>query len=167
MLPAARNSIPPEGRWLRLGLAVSILLMLGFAALPPMGHHPPFLTCGFHAASGLPCLFCGGTRAARAILHGDLHAALYFNALAFPALAIVAGTFVVLLVEAAAGRPLALREMLLRHLNRLVPALLLLALAWWIFHIYAALRTPKPELVNFGNPIAAWARAVVGPAGRR
>jgi|GEM_PF-502879 len=167
MLPPAKNSIPPEGRWLRLGLAVSILLVLGFVALPPTGSHSPFLKCGFHAASGLPCVFCGGTRAARAILHGDLHAALYLNALAFPALAIVAGTFVVLLAEAAAGRPLALRETLLRHLDRVVPALLFLALAWWVFHIYDALLTPKPELVNFGNPIAAWARATVGPAGRR
>jgi len=163
MLPPARNSIPPGGRWLRLGLAASILLALGFVALPPMGRHPPFLTCGFHAISGLPCLFCGGTRAARAILHGNPQTALYLNALAFPTLAIVAGAVVVLLVEAAAGRPLALREILFRHLNRFVPALLLLALAWWIFHAYTALRTPKPELVDFGNPIAVWARAIVAP----
>lgn len=156
------NSIPPGGRWLRLGLAVSILLVLGFVALPPAGRHPPFLICGFHAASGLPCLFCGGTRAARAILHGDLHAAVYFNALAFPALALVAGAFVVLLVEAATGRPLASRQILLRHLNRFVPVLIALALAWWVFHIYTALRTPKPELVDFRNPIAAWAKAIVG-----
>jgi len=161
MLPPAKNSIPAGGRWLRLGLAVSILLVLGFAALPPMGSHPPFLTCAFHAISGLPCLFCGGTRAARAILHGNPGVALYFNALAFPAIATVAAAFVVLLVEAAAGRPIALRETLLRRLNRFVPALLFLALVWWIFHVYAALRTPKPELVNLGNPIAAWARAIV------
>jgi Protein of unknown function (DUF2752) len=165
MLPPARNSIPPEGRWLRLGLAVAILLVLLCLALQRSDRRLSFLTCGFHAISGLPCLFCGGTRAARAILHGNLHAALYFNALAFPALAIVAGAFVALLVEAAAGRPLALREILLRHLNRFVPALLLLALAWWIFHIYTALRTPKPELVDFQNPIAAGARAIVERGG--
>lgn len=166
MLPPARNSIPPGGRWLRLGLAAGILLVLGFAALPPIGQHPRFLTCGFHAISGLPCLFCGGTRAARAILHGNPHDALYLNALAFPALAIVAGAFVVLLVEAAAGRPLALRQTLAQHLNRCVPALLLLALAWWIFHVCTALRTPKPELVNFENPIAARAKAIVEHGGR-
>ena len=151
---------------MRLGLAASILLLLGYVALPPMGRHPTFLLCGFHAASGLPCLFCGGTRAARAILHGNLREALYFNALAFPALALVAGAFVVLLVEAASGRPLALRQTLFRHLNRFVPALIALALGWWVFHIYTALRTPKPELVDFRNPIAARARAIVGPAGR-
>ena len=75
---------------MRLGLAVSIPLVLGFIALPPVGRHPPFLFCGFHAASGLPCLFCGGTRAVRAILRGDLREAVYLNAIAFPALAIVA-----------------------------------------------------------------------------
>ena len=160
------NSIPPEGRWLRLGLAGSILLVLGFLALPPMGSHPLFLTCGFHAASGLPCLFCGGTRAARAILHGDLRAALYLNALAFPALALVAGTFFVLLAEAVAGHPLAPWKTRFRRLNRFAPALIALALAWWVFHIYIALRTPKPELVDFRNPVASRAKAIVGPPGR-
>jgi len=159
------NSIPPEGRWLRLGLAVSIPPVLIFMALSVPGHHLPFLTCGFYAASGLPCLFCGGTRAARAILHGDLHSALYLNALAFPALAAVAAAFVVLILEAAAGRPLAPRIILFRKLNRFVPALIALALAWWVFHIYTALRTPKPELVNFRNPIAARAAALVAPSG--
>ena len=166
LLAPAMNSIPPEGRWLRLGLAASIPLVLIFMALSVPGRHLPFLTCGFYAASGLPCLFCGGTRAARAILHGDLHSALYLNALAFPALAAIAGAFVALILEAATGRPLALRIILFRKLNRFVPPLIALALAWWVFHIYTALRTPKPELVNFRNPIAARAAALVAPSGR-
>jgi hypothetical protein len=45
--------------------------------------------------------------------------------------------------------------------NRFAPILILPALAWWMFHICSALRTPKPELVDFRNPIAAGAKALV------
>ena len=102
----------------------------------------------------------------RAILHGDPHTALYLNPLAFPALAFAAAAFVVLLIEAGAGRPLPRREFFLRRLNRLAPALILLALVWWLFHIFVALRTPKSELVDFRNPVAAWARMIAERAGR-
>jgi len=161
MLPPAMNKLAPEGRWLRLGLAAAILFALVFLALPLPEHRPPFLPCGFHAMSGLPCLFCGGTRAASAILHGNLQAALYFNALAFPALALVAAASLVLLVEAAAARPLAPWEACLNCVGRIAPVLVLPALAWWMVHLYFALRTPKPELVDFRNPIAAGAEALV------
>ena len=167
MLQPAMNRLPPEGRWLRLGLAVAVLLvllvLLGLRIPRSAG---PFLPCGFHAMSGLPCLFCGGTRAVRAILHGDLGAALYLNALAFPSLALVAAGFVVLLVEAAAARPLAPWEAICRRLNRSALVLILPALAWWMVHLYFALRTPKPELVDFRNPIAAGAEALVRPTAR-
>ena len=159
------NRLGAEGRWLRFGLAVVILVSAGFLALSSAGSGPvrPFFPCGFHAISGLPCLFCGGTRAVRAILHGNLHMALYLNAIAFPALAFVALTFVVLLVESASGRSLAMGEAFLRRLNRFDPVLILPALAWWMLHIYFALATPKPELVDFQNPVAAKARAILKP----
>ena len=170
MFPPAANSpgISAEGRWLRVGLAVAILLAAGFLSLsrPEAGTIRPFIPCGFHAITGLPCLFCGGTRAMRAILHGDPSEALYLNTLAFPALAFAAAAFVLLLIEAAAGRPLARREFLHRRLIRLAPALILLALAWWVFHILMALRTPKPELADFRNPVAAWAKTIVERTGR-
>ena len=166
MLPPVMDSLPPEGRWLRLGLAVAILLVLLCLALPRSDRGLPLLPCGFHAISGLPCLFCGGTRAVRAILHGNPRTAIYLNALAFPALALVAVTFVVLLVEAAAGRPLARWERFFRQMNRFAPILIPLALAWWISHIYFALKTPKPELADFRNPIAARARAMMERPGR-
>lgn len=154
-----RNRLTPQGRWLRLGLAAAILLALVGLSMPcPVR---PFLPCGFHAVSGLPCLFCGGTRAARAILHGDLRTAIYLNLLAFPALAFVAAAWVVLVVEAVAARSLAPWEAVVRRLSRLAPAFILSAVVWWGVHIYLALRTPKPELVNFHNPIAVAAEAMV------
>jgi Protein of unknown function (DUF2752) len=160
-----RNRLAPQGRWLRLGLAAAVLLaLLGLALLRPAR---PFLPCGFHALSGLPCLFCGGTRAARAILHGDLQAAIYLNPLAFPALALVAATLVVLLVEAAAARSLVPWEAVAQRFGRLAPILVLPALAFWVIHIYLALRTPKPELVDFRNPIAAAAGEMLQPIHRQ
>lgn len=169
MLPPVMNRLGAERRWLRFGLAAAILVFAGLLALSSPGDGPgrPFFPCGFHAISGLPCLFCGGTRAVRAILHGNLRSALYLNAIAFPALALVALTFVVLLAEAASGRSLAPGEAFFRHLNRFAPVLILPALAWWMLHIYFALMTPKPELVDFQKPVAAKARAMLKPPDAR
>ncbi|MCK9590267.1 MAG: DUF2752 domain-containing protein [Terrimicrobiaceae bacterium] len=160
------NRLSPEGRWLRLGLAFATLLMMLGLALARSGCRPPLFPCGFHAVSGLPCLFCGGTRAVSAVLHGNLPMAFYLNALAFPVLALVAMILVGLLVEAATGRPIAPWETYFRRLGRVAPVLILPALAWWMFHIYLALTTPKPELVDFRNPVAAKAKMLVEQAGR-
>lgn len=42
----------------------------------------PFFICVFHAATGLPCLTCGATRAMAELVAGDLRAALALNPLA-------------------------------------------------------------------------------------
>jgi hypothetical protein len=165
MFPPPMNRLSPEGRWLRLGLALAMILVLAALAFLRSERRVtlPALPCAFHAISGLPCLFCGGTRAACAILDGNPAAALRLNALAFPALAMLVMAFAALLVEAASGYPLAPGEVFLRRLNRFAPALVVCGLAWWMFHICSALRTPKPELVDFRNPIAAAARMLVAP----
>ena len=148
-----------------MGLSAAVLLaLLGLALLRPAR---PIFPCGFHALSGLPCLFCGGTRAVRAILHGDLQAAIYLNPLAFPALALVVATVVVLLIEAAAARSLVPWEDFVRRFGRIAPVLVLPALGFWVIHIYLALRTPKPELVDFHNPIAAAVGEMVQPIHRQ
>jgi hypothetical protein len=43
------------------------------------------------------------------------------------------------------------------------PMLLVLLLIWWIFHVVAALETPKPELLDSGKLIAARLRAWLQP----
>jgi len=144
----------------RGGLAVGTVLVLGIPVL--LGFRLPFMPCGFHAMTGLPCLFCGGTRAAGAILHGQWKAALYLNGLAFPAVLALGVIVAVLLVEALGGRCLAPWGDLGRRLGRFAPLLILLGLVWWIPHLYLALHTPKPELVDLKNPIAARARALLG-----
>ncbi len=69
-------------------LAVSSLLLRPFwLALAPL--LPP---CPFRALTGIPCLSCGTTRAAEALLHGDVLRALAINPLATMAgVAFIAG----------------------------------------------------------------------------
>ena len=50
----------------------------------------PWPTCVFHDLTGLPCLTCGATRCAIALLHGNFTTAWLWNPLAFLALVSVA-----------------------------------------------------------------------------
>lgn len=158
-----KNSLPAPQRWTRLALGAAIAAALTLLALLEPRDRIPFsaLRCGFHATTGLPCVFCGGTRAAHALLRGNVRQALYLNALAFPVLFALAAAALVMLVEAARGRATSDWDALATRSARMLPLLLALAAAWWLPHLLMALRTPKPELVNLNNPIAAKAREAV------
>ena len=67
-----------------------------------------FLPCPFRAATGWWCPGCGLTRATHHLLHGDIATALRFNALVPVVLALVAGTWLLWVLQAG-GRPLAWR----------------------------------------------------------
>ena len=157
-----------ESRWLRLAVALGLLGIAVLSALLSPDFRMPFpkLPCAFHEISGLPCLFCGGTRAVCAIMEGNPRAALYLNAMAFPVLALAGSGVCVLLVEAAVGRGLGPWEKIFRGMNRLAPVLIIAALAWWAVHVYFALKAPKPELVDLRNPIASKVRQFVCPSER-
>ncbi len=64
--------------------------------------------------------------------------------------------------EAALGREI-VRRPSHRALTRTFQAIGIAVAAWWAWHIVDAVRTPKPELVNFSNPVAAWARKTLSP----
>ncbi len=67
--------------------------VLGFVAMAGsawMAFRLPTPQCVIYQFSGWPCLSCGGTRAARAVLHGDLPAALAWNPLVTAILAVAA-----------------------------------------------------------------------------
>src|SRR5438045_5025387 len=59
-------------------------------------------SCG--AITGLPCIFCGMTRALHLLLNGDFGGALYFNWLAFPFLGAVVFLVAVYIIEIATQR---------------------------------------------------------------
>lgn len=164
-----RTDLRAESRWLRFGLALGILLagLLFVFLRSKCRDMPPVFPCAFHSLTGLPCLLCGGTRAMDAILAGNPQAALHLNALAFPALALVGIVTGVFLIEASTGRVIAPWERIFYKLKRLTPLLLLAAAAWWAIHMYLALKTPKPDLVDLRNPIAAKARALLLPPASR
>jgi hypothetical protein len=64
-------------------LAVSVTSIAGGAFW--LGLRLPWPRCPFFSLTGLPCVTCGATRSAIALLHGDFLAALRWNPLAFVA----------------------------------------------------------------------------------
>ena len=62
-----------------------LLAMLGAAAIArvAMQWNLPLPACGFKRLTGVPCPFCGGTRALRSAAEFDLGTAFQFNPLVF------------------------------------------------------------------------------------
>ena len=158
-MKAALPPLLPHERWLRAGLLAVLGLAFVFLAI----HSAlPSLPCGFRSVTGLPCAMCGGTRSASALIAGDFTQALYLNALALPVLAGMLLGGLIALAELLRGRALADWSVWKGRLGKILPVSLLLLFAWWIPHVVIALKTPKPELIDLRNPIAAWAAAWLG-----
>lgn len=86
---------PRRSRWIATILALSVLGSLAWwLRQADLASPPRFLPrCLFHDATGLHCPGCGNTRAAHALLHGDVLEAFRQNAytlLALPFLAVAA-----------------------------------------------------------------------------
>lgn len=89
------------------------------------------IPCWFHALTGLDCPFCGGSRALGALLHGDVAAALSFNAFALVVLLPLAAVTLVAAMRWEAGRarrwwPAGV------HGWRLTLAIAGLVVVWWV-----------------------------------
>lgn len=101
----------------------------------------------------------------RAALNGQWELAFYLNPLAYPAVLAALLAAALLLFEAVRGTPLWNWELCFQRAARIAPLLVVLALSWWTWHVVAALKTPKPELVNFRNPVAARLAESLKPPG--
>jgi hypothetical protein len=120
--------------------------------------------CVFYQVTGLPCPFCGGTRATHALLRGDFPLALYYNAVAFPVAAVAALALGAWLFEAATGTAVYGRLARFPHWRAVLAMVAGLLIAWWGWHIADAISTPKPELICPSNPICRYLIAHSGHA---
>jgi hypothetical protein len=152
----------PHQRVIRAFVCLSVLLILGVCYFSGTALFK--WPCVFHAVSGLPCPLCGGTRAACAILHGDLKSALRLNVTALPALVTLVVVGFLCAWETLRGRPLAGWSALMRRNARWLLLVIPLLLAWWILHLVTAVKGSKSELVDFKKPIAARIRDWLGNA---
>ena len=144
--------LTPRQRWFRVVLLACAALSV---SLPLFKNLLPSVPCGFKALTGLPCLFCGGTRAASAALRGEFDYSLYLNALSIPVLVAIMLLSSLCAWEILRGRPIAHWQVISRLGMKFSPLVLVLLLAWWSVHMVSALRTPKPELVDLKKSIAA------------
>ncbi len=69
---------PMHERHVRELRVVSGAMVAIAAAWPVLPVHPPF-ACPFLAVTGIPCPFCGMTRAVVAAVHGHIASSLAFN----------------------------------------------------------------------------------------
>jgi hypothetical protein len=107
-------------------------------------------SCG--ALTGLPCVFCGMTRAVHHLLNGEVARAIYYNWLSLPFVIGAAATAALLLVEVATGRRLMrLPALHLTPRAAAIGAATLLSL--WSFNAYLAVSQHKSELLNPAGPL--------------
>jgi hypothetical protein len=88
-------SSPPHAHVHERELQLAAGGLIGAAAVwPVLPVHPPF-ACPLRALTGIPCPFCGMTRACVALVHGHVAASLAFN----PAGILVVALAAVLLIR--------------------------------------------------------------------
>lgn len=152
----------PGGRSVRILVGLALLAFLALLPLLPLGGGWSPTSCTFYTLTGLPCPLCGGTRAAKAFLQGDLPDAIRLNALAIPAVISIATVAAIMIIEGLRGRPLHPWQALVQRYGRFLPWLLLVLIIWWIPQIIGALRGSKAELLDPRNPIAAFLQRHAG-----
>ena len=136
-----------RGRAVFIGIALATVLELRFADPVVVGRWLPFHpSCG--AITGLPCLFCGMTRALHSLLQGDLSGALYFNWLAFPFLAVVGFLVVLFVLEIVPRRRLLDLRTIMPLTIRELTICAIAAVALWTSQAYLAVSQHKTELLN-------------------
>jgi hypothetical protein len=150
-----RPKLSPNEKRTRAIAALALpgaLALLWFARPDaPPGWFPFALSCG--AASGLPCIFCGTTRAVHFLLHGEFGRALYFNWLAFPLVAGALALEITLLAELLAGRNFLARLPRVRMTRRSLGVGATAFVLLWVLQVYLAVSQHKTELLNPHGPL--------------
>jgi uncharacterized protein DUF2752 len=125
----------------------AILLILRWIDPVVAGNWLPFHTsCG--AITGLPCIFCGMTRALHLLLNGDFVGAIYFNWLALPFLIVLIFLIALFAIEVAQRRVIWRLRMVLPMTRRRLTVIGLSLLLLWTLQTYLAVSQHKHELLN-------------------
>ncbi|MGH8092063.1 MAG: DUF2752 domain-containing protein [Chthoniobacterales bacterium] len=143
-----------EKHWRVLNIALLPAALIALAWVEP-GAPPkwfPFATsCG--AITGLPCIFCGTTRALHHLLRGEFGRALYFNWLSYPFLAGALALLFCNALELLFGRNFLThlpRPRLTRARGIVFAAGVVLL---WGLQVYLAVSQHKTELLNPNGPL--------------
>jgi hypothetical protein len=140
-----------RARTLVVGALCLTALPLRFVNPESASWLPLRTSCG--AVTGLPCIFCGTTRAMHLLLNGRFADALYFNWLAFPLGGVALVVAVLFSVEALLARRACRIEMNLTRRSFAFGAGALIAL--WLFQAWLAVAFHKHELLNRVGPLYA------------
>jgi Protein of unknown function (DUF2752) len=149
MRPPSATLTPNERKGRLLALAVLPAALLFLRSVPPAWL--PLPTCG--AITGLPCIFCGTTRALQFLLNGDFQRALYFNWLAFPLVTLLAMLVGVMLTELLLGSNFLARLPKIHFTKRTLGGCFAGLLLLWGLQVYLAVSQHKHELLNPNGPL--------------
>ena len=141
-------------QWRALNLTLLPVALFALAWLPqrPLPGWLPFATsCG--AITGLPCIFCGTTRALHHLLEGEFGRALYFNWLAYPLLAGALLLLIINAIELATDCNLFARLPRVRLTRARGSALAAVFVLLWCLQVYLAVSQHKTELLNPHGPL--------------
>ena len=131
--------------------ALAALLLLRWIDPVVAGSWLPFHpSCG--AITGLPCIFCGMTRALHLLLNGNFVGAIYFNWLAFPFLGSVIFLIALFAIEIARRRVIWRSSVVLSMTRRRLTVFGLGVLLLWTLQAYLAISQHKYELLNSRGP---------------
>lgn len=114
----------------------------------------PWLSLSCGAATGVPCIFCGTTRALHCLLNREVSRALYFNWIAFP-VAALALLFAVVAAWELQSRKRVVRLTPVRVTPRGIVIMLLTLTLTWILQVALAVSQHKSELLNPRGPFYA------------
>ena len=145
--------LTPNEKLFRVLLVSALPAGLLLLKVVPPEAAPIWLPTSCGAVSGLPCIFCGGTRAIHYLLNGDFSRALYLNWLAFPLTAGIAVLFGVFVGELSLGRKFVRRRPAFSVTRATVAGCSLTLLLLWGLQVYLAVSQHKSELLNPDGPL--------------
>lgn len=154
----AKNQSADHAHWtirltFILGATVALFVLRIVDPVAAGSWVPLHTSCG--AITGLPCIFCGMTRALHLLLNGDFRGALYFNWLAFPFLGAIVFFVAVIVVEIVNRRIILTWNNVAPLTAHKLTIIGLTLLMLWTVQAYLAVSQHKHELLNPRGPLYA------------